>query len=611
MKVLDAAASAGPGASAVADAILTAWTVEAPDDRSDEDWAPIDQVVLQLRSMTENVAELPNFDDSPWSTGLPQHVGFTGRDLAPLYAAHGMPESIDRLTFRHISSAEGPPLLPGGALDRSRRRFAVNRMLRLSGPEISTLDEAWAASTGKEAAKLAGSEVADFGAFFSRTWRRNDWWWGRLDTSDGLLHLLEDYPPFASAVPASPEAIPASTETWPDRIALAQHLVRQQMNESDNRPYSPPVLPEEAAVDGPSLDERIQRRMTHGADTIGNLPSGYRVSVASRLVRVLSRAVARTSWPARIMVHLLRPLLVLVPAVVDPPRAVLVAGLLTACGLVIEGDPHPNAVDFAFGPVRYPLPLAFPLGVLGVVLALGFVLSAVGRSAAWRAIDRRRDADGVDLAAGLTGVRTRTRRARVARLVLGMVACVLALLRLNTSGADLLFLVLLGAVLVVGAAARSAKGRLLAEQVRFGPARWTTAAGLAAVLVIVVVNSGELPRRSGFLTSVDPLALSLALAIAGFLVAITLTHGWTWDITQPSAGRAMAPVWIVLSAASGALAGTVFFGVFHLAEAASFTEVWCVVLSLLVAEFAWGTGIWWLGEWPAVTRYMASDEPRA
>lgn len=40
--------------------------------------------------------------------------------------------------------------------------------------------------------KLAGNELANFSAFLDPAWRRNDWMWGRLDATAGLVRLLVD-----------------------------------------------------------------------------------------------------------------------------------------------------------------------------------------------------------------------------------------------------------------------------------------------------------------------------------------------------------------------------------------------------------------------------------
>ena len=40
-------------------------------------------------------------------------------------------------------------------------------------------------------AKLAGVELAHFGAFLKGSWRANDWLWGRLDAAQRLMRLLD------------------------------------------------------------------------------------------------------------------------------------------------------------------------------------------------------------------------------------------------------------------------------------------------------------------------------------------------------------------------------------------------------------------------------------
>jgi hypothetical protein len=39
--------------------------------------------------------------------------------------------------------------------------------------------------------KLAGVELAHFGAFLKRSWRANDWMWGRIDAAERLLQLVD------------------------------------------------------------------------------------------------------------------------------------------------------------------------------------------------------------------------------------------------------------------------------------------------------------------------------------------------------------------------------------------------------------------------------------
>lgn len=60
--------------------------------------------------------------------------------------------------------------------------------------------------------KLAGVQVAHFGAFYKRSWRINDWMFGRLDGAERIVHILLDPARLArlygqeSASPADPES---------------------------------------------------------------------------------------------------------------------------------------------------------------------------------------------------------------------------------------------------------------------------------------------------------------------------------------------------------------------------------------------------------------------
>ena len=40
--------------------------------------------------------------------------------------------------------------------------------------------------------KLTGLQVHNFGAFYKKSWRANDWMWGRLDAAGWLIHTLLD-----------------------------------------------------------------------------------------------------------------------------------------------------------------------------------------------------------------------------------------------------------------------------------------------------------------------------------------------------------------------------------------------------------------------------------
>jgi patatin-related protein len=85
-----------------------------------------------------------------------------------------------------------------------RRLLALDVVLRSSGAEISGLEQdielvlmsAEAANAfdarSEPREKLAGLQVHHFGSFYKRSWRANDWMWGRLDGADRIVRTMLD-----------------------------------------------------------------------------------------------------------------------------------------------------------------------------------------------------------------------------------------------------------------------------------------------------------------------------------------------------------------------------------------------------------------------------------
>jgi hypothetical protein len=76
--------------------------------------------------------------------------------------------------------------------------------------------------------KLAGNQLANFGAFLRARWRQNDWIWGRLDAARSLVELLTAPDPVAppgTTAPAGPAdppgAEPAGRVDWEQLRVLA------------------------------------------------------------------------------------------------------------------------------------------------------------------------------------------------------------------------------------------------------------------------------------------------------------------------------------------------------------------------------------------------------
>lgn len=59
-------------------------------------------------------------------------------------------------------------------------------IVRFDGNGASPLDPKRSSANDK----IAGAQAANFGGFFRRSWRANDWMWGRLDSSRDLIELM-------------------------------------------------------------------------------------------------------------------------------------------------------------------------------------------------------------------------------------------------------------------------------------------------------------------------------------------------------------------------------------------------------------------------------------
>ena len=62
------------------------------------------------------------------------------------------------------------------------------KLVQVSADTRSLLAPDW--QTAQQ--KLTGMQFHHFGAFYKRSWRANDWMWGRLDGAGWLVHVLLD-----------------------------------------------------------------------------------------------------------------------------------------------------------------------------------------------------------------------------------------------------------------------------------------------------------------------------------------------------------------------------------------------------------------------------------
>jgi patatin-related protein len=109
--------------------------------------------------------------------------------------------------------------------------------------------------------KLAGNELSNFGAFFDRRWRENDWMWGRLDAVSCLVDIVLSSATDAAGGNVSAEARDlagcADGATLDDvRTALIHRRQVQVLNELKSQPGFPtPVDPATWTVGLETLNE--------------------------------------------------------------------------------------------------------------------------------------------------------------------------------------------------------------------------------------------------------------------------------------------------------------------------------------------------------------------
>ncbi|MFI7582476.1 DUF3376 domain-containing protein [Kocuria sp. M1N1S27] len=294
-------------------------------------WAELDEVVDALRNLPAVVDRQPEpdgpggadraaaWDASPWSRIPAGDTALGAADLPPLLAAAGIPAAVSQVAYGEIRGDQ-EPAAPDAypALQESRARDRLQRALDAQGSGTGDVARLLAGEAGRVPAgtKLAGAGLLNFRGFLAADWRANDWWWGRLDAAAGVAVFLRGLPvPPAAPSPGVADDPPAVRTTPADAAVL-------ELQDSLLRDL------------GHGSAEQGRAAVGASADGLDRLAPGHRLSLASRGVRVLGRALAgapdlpRPVWEVVLLV--LQPVLVLLPVAVTPVRAALVAVVLAA-----------------------------------------------------------------------------------------------------------------------------------------------------------------------------------------------------------------------------------------------------------------------------------------
>ncbi len=418
--------------------------------------------------------------------------------------------------------------------------------------------------------KLAGTQLANFGGFLSEDWRRSDWWWGRIDASAQIAAAL--------APQGSPPAMTAGASA---------RLAAQQAAAEHTRPD-----------------------LSSGVGGLARLDPAYKFATASKLARVVARAIPGTTTNLgtianHALLALTRPVLVFAPAAIDP-RRLIAAVVLALTALTAAVALYPVPLEGASGP--WPAAaVAMPLtGLCAALVVLLFSGAQAASERGWYVLRSIPTANGSPLGhvsrADVEVARDRARR-RQGWLVVVAFACLIPVpvfIGRGRWGLAVLFAII--ALAVAALAARAGK-RFDARKASEDPEKYKTwwvvlalvalAAAVGAVGLSATVQGSEpaLPALRDAVVPALPYARPAIILALLLLIAVVLCVEWL------SAGM-MA--WVL---------GAVFVGVgaclavAELLVQADSPFAWLVGVAAVIvwANIVWLIPSWWDGERVGIT----------
>lgn len=575
LAVVDAAAQSPSPAT-----VIKAW-LQPNDPQLAALWVALSTEVKQLRRFTAALgaaASDPADWSSPWRwfprTG-------TASDLAPFVAAEGIPDTVQVEQFAQITAAEATPFEASfSPLVAAQRAEIVSRWLAL--PNDRFRFEATISSLRHLAldpdAKLAGSALANFGAFFSRIWRVNDWWWGRLDGAAGMVRVIESLPALQTdgGSPVDPQTV---------RTLQAAILHQAAGAAADIHPYRVELAPDVAP-------ETIAANMSAGAHTLAQLRPAYLVSVASRAVRVALRALRSGQNPIirSALTVVLPPFLSVVPMVFAPLRLVFAISALFALLPWAAGEPH-TAITAG--------------GVTGLpgwaLLASALAISAFplfGTATSFVRVSRLKKAEP-DGQAVMAPLKAEITKSRTRALVLAAI-CLVALGSLAWRNIDLVSVdstsIYLALAAIVAAFAARAASRTVAKREVF--AEHIAFLALTAIAIVAIFEPVILKP---LLAAADP---AVIVGVGLGLVQASLSWGWLGGFADPRRRWGLI-LWIVAAGVIGVAAGATVYGI-------SLTQGGAAIPGFVTGLAVWFVASqlgWWIGELP-LPLVADIDEPK-
>jgi patatin-related protein len=606
---------------------IALWVDTSREVDTSAHWRALDACVAGLTLVSRQVeagidAHAPAVADrwrrSPWRAVALADVVETASDLPPLAHPIGIPAALSHLDYWTIGVDERPAhqdrfaaLLDDRFLTRLQTTLrapglsADEAARRLAAPDPDPMDRQ---------TKLAGYGFGNFLGFLASQWRVNDWWWGRLDGSAGIVRMLATRVHGVASdglVAAVQDAVLAESDEPRYRErglspldAPAGAPVAAPAREVDASPTGErPDAPDAPTAEAPAEAERTpaparhaadgddrRGRLRAGTDTLWNLDPGYRFALASRAVRLIDRAAMPVNRVFRTVLQLvlavLRPVLVALPTVADPPRLALVAGIAAGAAWLLTWT------TFA------PTPGSFITALVVAAALTGLLLAGVIRSRRrWARVIAGLPAEAHRDAAIRARAASRWPAARYTVVALAsLVPLTVAIARANL----VMTVLCLGVALVlVAVAVRQASG---ARQTTVRPRLLRT----NLMFAVFVVLGGLLPLAQ-VLWAEHPLVAPAArdalapplrwdlpvLAIGALLVAMALTADWLpVRVGRTERTRTRGVDWLTVPTLSTVVA--LAAGELTLIAMADRPELHATVTAIVVFLVVWGNLVWWL-----------------
>lgn len=237
----------------------------------------------KLATATKRLARLPSIPVTASANGDPQSS--SARRAA---SAHTLRTYRDYLDLSAEPAAVALQLFRLGAAQCAMLPADADQEQPVQLVQVSADTRSLLAPTRATAGrKLTGLQVHHFGAFYKRSWRANDWMWGRLDGAGWLVHVLLD-PTRLQIISNDAERAGTSRVSW---------LISQLSEIAGSLPGSSADEPALTLGDGAVIDQAaIEKELAFLDDPEAPVPASIPLT-ALWVARAWQRAVIDDEIP--------------------------------------------------------------------------------------------------------------------------------------------------------------------------------------------------------------------------------------------------------------------------------------------------------------------------